>query len=293
MSILFYPEDGGHIMDRKKSAAFLKGFVVVFLVIVLTLAYFLIRRIGSETAPSEPSQTEAPSTDAFGSVVHTTQPPVLSGSCDLLFGCGEGDRVDFLIRTVVDLDEKTVRVFAIPTDLTLSYAGAQASVHTVFAEGGASALASALGGYYSDSFDRYYFCSPNDFADVTKLLGNAEIHVKKEVTYVREDVSLHLQAGKHSLSGEELYDYLVYADTGDALLSAQSEAFAAMLRAYCVPATVGEGETLFSRIINKAQSNITAFDFAEVQPLLEQMAQNTDMQYLSCGIAPLAGGEDA
>ena len=102
-----------------------------------------------------------------------------------------------------------------------------------------------------------------------------------------------LQAGKHSLSGEELYDYLVYADTGDALLSAQSEAFAAMLRAYCVPATVGEGETLFSRIINKAQSNITAFDFAEVQPLLEQMAQNTDMQYLSCGISPLAGGEDA
>ena len=87
-------------MDRKKSAAFLKGFVVVFLVIVLTLAYFLIRRIGSETAPSEPSQTEAPSTDAFGSVVQTTQPPVLSGSCDLLFGCGEGDDEDVLGKMV-------------------------------------------------------------------------------------------------------------------------------------------------------------------------------------------------
>ena len=280
-------------MDRAKKAAFFRGFLVVFLVIALTLAYFLIRRIGpSDPAPAETSVTEAPSTDVYGSVAAPTEPPELTGEYDLLFGCGDGERVDFLVRACFDLDEKTATVYAIPTSLSLSYDGRESPVSSVFARGGAAALSAALGGYYSDSFDRYYFCTPGDFAGVTELLGAAEIDVKQEVSYVREDVSLHLQAGRHRLSGEELYDYLCHAGAGDDLLTAQSEAFAAMLRAYCVPATVEEGEALFSRLINKASSNISAFDFAAAQPVLAQMAQDPQMQYLSGGIAAAPGGEE-
>ncbi len=276
-------------MEKEKISSFLKGYFAVFLVIVLVLAYVFIRNLGENEAETTTTQVQ---TDAAGSVLPTTEPVVLSGVCDILFGCGEGNTVDFLLRAVFDLDNRQVTVYAIPVDLTLSYGGGTASVGEVLSSGGAGALAAAIGGYYSDSFDRYYFCTPSAFQSVTRLLGSADIQVPHDVSYVREDVVINLQAGRQSLSGEDLYHYLTYADEGDALLNIQAEAMAAMLQSYLNTRNVAKGEALFSDLINDATSNITAYDYMNYQAILAQMAASTEIVYQSGGIAALSGGED-
>ena len=277
------------LMEKEKLSSFLKGFFAVFLVIVLALSYFLIRNLGEDEAETTTTQLQ---TDAAGSVIPTTEPVVLSGVYDILFGCGEGDTVDFLLRAVYDLDNLLVTVYAIPTDLTLSYGGGTASAGEVLSSGGAAALAAAVGGYYSDSFDRYYFCTPSSFQSVTRLLGNADIQVPHDVSYVREDVVINLQAGRQSLSGEDLYHYLTYADEGDALLNIQAEAMSSMLQSYLTSRNVARGEELFADLINDATSNITAYDYMNCQAILAQLAASTELVYQSGGIAASPGGED-
>ena len=278
-------------MQKEKAASFIKGFVCVFLVMVLALVYVGVRRgTGTKDNEKQPSVSSV-NTDAFGSLLPSETAAELVGRCDILFGCAEGDRVDFLLRAVFDLDNKQVTVSAIPGDLTVSYGGAAVPVGTVYARGGAAAVAAAVGGYYSDSFDRYYICTPDSFASATKLLGSAEISVEQDISFVQENVAVNLKKGKHSLYGRELYQYLVYGARGEELLDLQAKTGAAMLRSYITYKNTEKGEALFSSVINCASSNITAYDYAACRGILSAMASSSELEYRSAGAAVMQAGD--
>lgn len=267
---------------REKTTAFLKGFCAVLVVIVLISVYVLVRHMGEQ---ADAETTAAPRTDADGSVVPETIYAPLTGQCDLLLACAERDHVNFLLRAACTLDEKRITVTAVPLDLSLTYHGGRATVHEVYADGGAAALTACIGGYYGDSFDRYFFCTSDAFASVTRLLGDAEIEVRSDVSYVNGNTAISLTKGRHLLYGTDLYNYLMHAGEGEELLLSQAEAGAAMLSDYLSIKNMEQGESLFADIINYADSNITAYDFVSSRAVLEAAAASPEMMFVSGGIA--------
>lgn len=271
---------------KKKLSEFMKGFGLIFVVFLLIGGYLLIRHVGN-TNRIEGNTQPISQTGTDGNPVAETSYVPLTGSGDLLFACADRGQVNFLLRLRANFDEKKITVFAIPPTLNLTYHGASASVNEVYANGGAAALTSCLGGYYGDSFDRYFFCTPDSFAAITRLLGSAEIEVHNDVSYISGNIAINLSKGKNELYGTDLYYYLMHAAEGQELWFLQAEAGASMISSYLSIKNIENGEELFSSIINYADSNITAYDFTTARPVLEAAAASPDLIYLSGGVEEL------
>lgn len=271
-------------MKNERAIGFIKGFIAVFVVICLCSGYLILRRASSDADNGKTLPSDISETDAEGNIIPSETFAELQGKCDILFGCAEGDKVSFLIRIDINLYDKNMTVYSIPCDTVLSYAGAYASVNDVFSSGGASALSAAVGGYYGDSFDRFFICSPDGFISGTKKLGYTDVQVKKDISYIKGDTVISLKAGRHSLNGIDLYNYLTYGAEGSELHALRSDTFASMLKAYLVNKNIDMGEDLFASLVNLGNGDITAYDYAAVSPLLDAIAASSEMEYISGGL---------
>lgn len=278
-------------MRLHKSEAFFKGFTAVMAVVVLVTAYIVIRRISVPGKTDVPTDSSAAVTDAAGNIVPSVTLAELKGQCDFLIGCADSDGVDFLIKIAADLDNKKITAYSLPCDTVLSYSGGTAAVNEVYLKGGASALTSALGGYYGDSFDRYFICTPDNFIAAAKKLGYVDIDVREDISYIRGDTVINLKKGKHSLTGIDLCNYLIYGAEKSQVHILRSEAFADMLKFYLVSKNISQGEDLFSALINLGASNITAYDYVSHSDIIEAIAESADIEYIAGGSVSVGGAE--
>lgn len=254
----------------------------MLLIAVLMIAYFVIRKMNTKQSPQT---TTAAETDANGAAVLTTALPALSGRAQLLFVCMDSGQASIALIGDFDLDQGLVSVYALPTDTRYPSDGGDALPGDIYRSAGREALTDAVNRRCGTAIARTVVCTADNFADMTALLGEAEITVPYAVSYADAGAVIELQAGKHSLSGAALYNYLLHGATGEALYDLQAATAAQMLRAYISPANVGAGESLFSKLVNAADSDITAYDYAAYADLLAVMAADTALTYTGAGLA--------
>lgn len=259
---------GRLIPDRKWIAVGVAGLLVLIYVLAV---------VGRQKTASV--QT-AVVTDGSGE----TAGNALFGRSRLLFYFRDDDGSAMLFSVDADLAAKRIGVAALPDDRGYELNGMPAAIGTVYAAAGLNGVKAAAGARAGAAFDRAFICTQAQFVKVTEAFDPVTVFVPVDVVYSGASVAVDLKAGVNTISGTDLYAALKYCG-GDAVsYLRQGELFAAVLRSYLTSENVAKGEKLFNTIVNSAQTDITAYDYAEHIDRLTAAAAAPDLVFENTGM---------
>ena len=259
------------------------GLTVLVSIIFFTLAYRLISRIEGPDAQETTAVTTTQAQAELGAAA--TVPTVsveLEGefSC-LLAACDAAGELSLLSGVEVDLSQGRAEVFAIPLDMTFD--ATARSFSQIFKQEGMKQLCSAVSECYGVEYSKSILMTEKNFSKAVSKLGAVTVEVKKAISFTHESISLQLVAGEQGLGADKLMSYMKYGESGNALLELQATTISAILQQYFTLKNIEKGESLFAYLVNLAQTDITAFDYAEHYDILRAVAEK-GMSFEDCGI---------
>ena len=208
---------------------------------------------------------------------------LLQGDAHILFLCVDGEQTTLALCMDFDLDRRAVSVWALPPDAGYPAGETSASLAAVYLTDGLAGAMQAVSTRLSLRLDRGIACTAKQFVALTEKLGDAQITVPESVSFTHAGAIVERPAGPCALSGEDLYEYLLYGATGD-VSAFRTAAAADMLRSYFNPSNAAKGETLFETLINGTDSDITAYDFAAHADTILAMSAPDALTFTGCGL---------
>ena len=151
----------------------------------------------------------------------------------------------------------------------------------IFYNFGGAEIAAALSEHHVP-VARWLTVTEDNFKVLVTNLGEVEVVLPANVAFTADAVRYELTKGTQKMNGETLLNVMKRGFSGEAALSFQAEAVAAVLRRHLTVQTVERGEDFFSEIINLMNGNITAFDYAEYGPaIVEFLSKAPEISVIS------------
>lgn len=211
-------------------------------------------------------------TEADGQTGNTTN---MKDEATVLLANADSDGVlTYLGWFVMDTKNNTIEVSAIdPTPYQETYKGEEAD------ETSCLALTEAVANEYNLDMEKYLIINEDSIARLTNNLGAYSITLDEAVSYRGERFNLNLPAGKMSLGGSQLFNYVAYLGLGynSVSLDAQVEVVTGCMTQWLTEDNMNDAQSIFETLSNYITTNISVRDFARYQNYLQALPQHQNV----------------
>lgn len=258
-------------MSEETKRFFIVFFACVFTVLAISSLAILkkydfdIRRAASGEAKTEPT-TE----------VTTSGIPEVNGEKTYLFWCASEDRSKLYFAWLVNIrmPERKATVCTLPPETLVNYKGSVSSIENVLSKTGNEEFTAAVEATFGSGIDGYICSDETDFRMMMNYLGGTEVTVPEQVEYRNEGLTLILSKGKQTLKGDALFKYLCYLDTlGSRGTASQALVMSDILRGVFKPSRAVKTDTIYAKISNTVDTNITIVDFSQAEEAVKILCE--------------------
>jgi anionic cell wall polymer biosynthesis LytR-Cps2A-Psr (LCP) family protein len=226
---------------------------------------FDIRRAASGEAKTEQT-TE----------VTTSGIPEVNGEKTYLFWCANENRSKLYFAWLVNIrmPERKATVCTLPPETLVNYKGSASSIENVLSKTGNEEFTAAVEATFGSGIDGYICSDETDFRMMMNYLGGTEVTVPEQVEYRNEGLTLILSKGKQTLKGDALFKYLCYLDTlGSRGTASQALVMSDILRGVFKPSRAVKTDTIYAKISNTVDTNITIVDFSQAEEAVKILCE--------------------
>ncbi|MBQ3044456.1 MAG: LCP family protein [Clostridia bacterium] len=253
--------------DNKKFAAILIASVVLILAVsifvIMSKNDFDVKNVLGGDAVSE---TQAQPVD--------TQENEIEASKTYFLWCADDSENSLYFAWLVNftLPERRVTVCALDLDTRLDEAG---SIRQVFKSDGIKELVSCMEAAFETDIDGYIGSDDGSFKSMINYFGGIDITVPEQIEYRSGDLTVILVKGRQNLKGDSLFKYLRYLGTlGEKGRSLQAAALSEMLDFVFKPSNLNRCSSIFSRISNTLETDLTIVDYSSAEEGIKQFVEN-------------------
>jgi anionic cell wall polymer biosynthesis LytR-Cps2A-Psr (LCP) family protein len=255
-------------MDKlTKAKYFLLAFALSFFVFsVLLLTLMNAARPGGRAA--------SPAQDAEDEPAYV---PAAEDSLSVLFIGGDSSGASTFLLARFDPAGRRVALAVFPADTAVMNAGKTESLADVYRFGGAGYVRDRLALAIGAPIDRYVLMPEPAFLACASAIGTVEFELAEQLTVTRAGVTQTLAQGKQLLDGQKAADIIGGYPGGElARCRATGELAAAIIdqrRDICASVAF---ESVFEKLVNLINTDISSLDFHERRDAAEYMAKLPD-----------------
>lgn len=253
--------------DNKKFAAILIAGVVLILAVsifvILSKNDFNVKNVLGGDAPTE---TQAQQTD-------TNEAEIQASKTYLLWCADEADaELRFAWLVNFTLPDRRVTVCALDPDMRLD---AGESIRQTFRLSGIKELVTRMESDFGLDIDGYIGSDDENFKSMINYFGGIDITVPEQIEYRSGDLTVILVKGKQNLKGDSLFKYMRYLGTlGEDGRNLQAAALNEMLDFVFKPSNANRCSSIFSRISNTLETDLTIVDYSSSEEGIKLFVEN-------------------
>lgn len=255
---------------KRFAAAFSCFFVLLAgLSVLLLLSFydFNLSAIGNPNA--DESTTEV-----------TTLPPIkeVTGQTNYLMLCtaDSTNKVYFASILSADLDSLSLTVHPLDTLKSISATGCTGTLEQQLDYGGEQQLVAAVENSCGIEIDKYIRSTDSSFKSIVSVIGGFETYIDEPIDIRNDSLTAIIPEGEQTMTGDTLLKY-IRANEDYPLKQASiiSELFSQKLTPYYFE----NADSLYTKLINLASSDISVLDFAQIKNGLNALV-NSDGELL-------------
>ena len=152
--------------------------------------------------------------------------------------------------------------------------GYEESIRQVFASEGIKKLVADMEAEFETQIDGYIGSDEEGFKSMINYFGGFDITVPEQITYRSGDFALTLVKGKQNMKGDTLFKYIRYLCTLDEDgRDLQADAMSEMLACVFKPSNISKCDSIFSRISNTLETDLTIVDYSSAKSGIEILVE--------------------
>ena len=190
-----------------------------------------------------------------------------------LFWCADGSELRFAWLVNVEMPERRAVVCTLDVNRKLG-GGYEESIRQVFASEGIKKLVADMEAEFETQIDGYIGSDEEGFKSMINYFGGFDITVPEQITYRSGDFALTLVKGKQNMKGDTLIKYIRYLCTLDEDgRDLQADAMSEMLACVFKPSNISKCDSIFSRISNTLETDLTIVDYSSAKSGIEILVE--------------------
>lgn len=190
-----------------------------------------------------------------------------------LFWCADGSELRFAWLVNVEMPERRAVVCTLDVNRKLG-GGYEESIRQVFASEGIKKLVADMEAEFETQIDGYIGSDEEGFKSMINYFGGFDITVPEQITYRSGDFALTLVKGKQNMKGDTLFKYIRYLCTLDEDgRDLQADAMSEMLACVFKPSNISKCDSIFSRISNTLETDLTIVDYSSAKSGIEILVE--------------------
>lgn len=263
--------------DMKKFAAILTacvvGILAISIFVILSKHDFDVKSALGGNAETETQVEETQSAEAE-----------IEASKTYLFWCADDSNGELRFAWLVNfkLPEKTVSVCTLDLDMRVpvasdAAAGAEKSesIRNAFRSSGIKDLVAYMEAGFGVEISGYIGSDDESFKSMINYFGGIDITVPEQIEYRSAEFAVILVKGKQNLKGDTLFKYLRYLGTlGERGRNLQASALNEMLDFVFKSSNLGKRSSIFSRISNTLETDLSIVDFSSGEEGIKVFMEN-------------------
>lgn len=226
-------------------------FVLIILVIIL-IALILFLNKKPETPQHEVS------TSFNSEILSEKTNNQLSGDSKFLVVCQESNANDVVFLSLIDFKIFSEKIIVTPLDFdTQTNSG---TFREKYAYGGISLLLQSVENERNIEIDRYVVINREGFCDIIDLMGEVDLYVDEEFTYLSSEKSYNIEIGNNTLEAPMLYSYLkLKSDNSNDIVF--TELLCKIINSYLSEIDESEALKYFEDLSNCINSDLSISDY--------------------------------
>lgn len=190
-----------------------------------------------------------------------------------LFWCADKNELRFAWLVNVEMPERRAVVCSLDINKKLGE-GYDDSIRQTFASKGIKSLVEGMEAEFEIKIDGYIGSDDESFKSMINSLGGVEITVPEQISYRSGDFALTLVKGKQNMKGDTLFKYIRYLCTLDKDgRDLQADAMSEMLAYVFKPSNINKCDSIFSKISNTLETNLTIVDYSSAKAGIETLVE--------------------
>lgn len=268
--------------NKKRRTTALICLFICFVILLGSVSTFLLWRSLNYDFNNIFNKNDAESTTAF-ITTEKTDSIVYEGKALFLVAVtsDDGKEIRFINLVDVNLGEKNIRV--VPFDHSEKSKSQKLSYEKVFVNNGIKELISCVEADMNIDVDRYILFTDTGYKSVFRALGDVTVSVDKDVEYDTPDMFLELKRGENTLAPEKVFKYMKYiceTEKGYECSRLNAEIIVSAFSAFYNVEKFNYADTLFSKLINYCNSDISIVDYTENKDKIEYLVPKTSKEKL-------------
>ncbi len=195
----------------------------------------------------------------------TAQPaPVVEGKRTYLLFCtsAESNTLRFAALLHADMDELVLSLEPIDPSRVLSASGCTGTPEQQLDFGGNAQLVAAVEAAYSVDVYKFVRSTDNGFKSIINSIGGFEVNVEEAIDIRSESLTAIIGKGLQTMTGDTALKYIRAFESNPRV---QAEIIAEMFEQKITATNFNKADTLYSKIINLVESDISVLDFAQIK----------------------------
>lgn len=193
------------------------------------------------------------------------------------FWCADDsdDELRFAWLVNFKLPERTASVCALDPDMQVEAGGETLSLKKLFASSSVKSVVSYMESDFGIKIDGYIGSDDESFKSMINYFGGIDITVPEQIEYRSSEFAVILVKGKQNIKGDTLFKYLRYLGTlGERGRTLQASAMNEMLDFVFSSSNLEKRGSIFSRISNTLETDLTIVDFSSAEEGIKVFMQN-------------------
>ena len=173
------------------------------------------------------------------------------------------------------LPKRTVSICTLDLDTRIEAGGESISIRKANQTASMKEIVSGVEKLYGIKIDGYIGSDDESFKSMVNYFGGFDVTVPEQTEYKSGDLSVILVKGKQNLKGDSLFRYMRYLCTqGERGRKLMASALGEILDGVFKPSNTNRCSTIFSRISNTLETDLTIVDFSSSEKGIKVITEN-------------------
>lgn len=208
----------------------------------------------------------------------TAEPVAMTGSANFLLLCSDddGERVHHAAILSVDLGKEKMTITTVDAKKSVGVNGFSGNLSQQLSHGGMTQAVAAAESMTDMKISRYIRATDTSFKGLVKVFGGVPCTVDKKISYSVDGVGYIIEKGTQTLTADMSYKYMYYlSQQNENEPEKMSEFLSDMLTAFMTQENFSRIDSIYKRLVNILDTDISAYDFANNKASLGYLIEKT------------------